>query len=161
MSLPRSCRPVAAAACLAAGAVGAAWAQEPPQLPAAQADPPMEQHAPPEVRTAPTQDQGARTRMTESVRRYGRENRGGRVLGVESIRLNNRNLNRVKTVDERGRVRVRIDDPQQSPSSAPPPAPPPWGCQTRTSNAIPMACRTFWRDRACDCLVLRIHDMHQ
>jgi len=80
---------------------------------------PAEQRIPPPMRAAAIQDRAARTRMSESVRRYGRENQGGRVLGVESIRLNNRNLNRVKMVDGRGRVRIRIDDPQQAQPSRP------------------------------------------
>jgi len=131
MYLPRPCWRVVVAALLAAGAVWAVQAQErprePPALSVAQADPLLE-HAPAPTVARPassTQDQGTRIRMTESVRRYGRENQGGRVLGVESIRLNNRNLNRVKVVDERGRVRVRIDDPQQPPAQPSEPAPPP------------------------------------
>jgi len=106
---PRPYPPLVLAAALAAGAACAAQAQEP------QALLPEPQPAPPPARADVARDQTARTRMGESVRRYGRENQGGRVLGVDSIRLNNRTLNRVKMVDNRGRVHVRVFDAQQSP----------------------------------------------
>jgi len=107
---PRSYPPLVLAAALAAGVACAAQAQE-PQI----ASVPEPQPAPPPARADVARDQTARTRMSESVRRYGRENQGGRVLGVDSIRLNNRTLNRVKMVDGRGRVHIRVFDPQQSP----------------------------------------------
>jgi len=99
--------PLVLAATLLAGLACAAQAQEP------QALAPEQQPAPPPARADVAQDQTARARMNESVRRYGRENQGGQVLGVDSIRLNNRTLNRVKMVDNRGRVHVRVFDPQQ------------------------------------------------
>jgi len=111
---PRPYPRIVLAAALAAGAACAAHAQEPQ----AAASAPEPHPAPSPARADAVRDQTARTRMSESVRRYGRENQGGRVLGVDSIRLNNRNLNRVKMVDDRGRVHVRVFDPQQSPPSA-------------------------------------------
>jgi len=104
---------VLAAALLAALACAAqAQAQEP------QALAPEQQSALPPPR-ANMADQSARARMSESVRRYGRENQGGQVLGVDSIRLNNRTLSRVKMVDNRGRVHIRVFDPHR-PESMPP-----------------------------------------
>ena len=48
--------------------------------------------------------------LAESVRRAERATRG-QVLSAERVQYDGRDLNRVKLVDERGRVRVYWDDP--------------------------------------------------
>lgn len=50
--------------------------------------------------------------MSDSVRRIERSTRG-RVLSVERLHADGRDLNRVKVMDDSGRVRIYVDDPQQ------------------------------------------------
>ncbi len=50
--------------------------------------------------------------MSDSVRRIERSTRG-RVLSVERLHSDGRDLNRVKVMDDSGRVRIYVDDPQQ------------------------------------------------
>lgn len=50
--------------------------------------------------------------LSDSVRRVERD-RGGQVLGAERIPYDGRDVNRVKWVDDRGRVRVYMDDPRE------------------------------------------------
>ena len=50
--------------------------------------------------------------MGESVRRVERSS-GGRVISAERIQSDGRDINRIKVMDDRGRVRVYMDDPQQ------------------------------------------------
>jgi hypothetical protein len=58
-------------------------------------------------------DQGWRgSALSDSVRRVERETRG-QVLSAERLQYDGRELNRVKVVDGRGRVRVYVDDPAQ------------------------------------------------
>jgi hypothetical protein len=52
------------------------------------------------------------------VRRVEREERG-QVLSAERIEFDGRNVNRIKAIDEQGRVRVYLDDPGAP--EAPPP----------------------------------------
>lgn len=70
----------------------------------------------PEMRAALSRPESGRQRMqdsmTESVRRIERNTRG-RVLSVEQLYSDGRNLNRVKVMDDSGRVRIYVDDPQQ------------------------------------------------
>ena len=87
---------------------GVAWAA--PQA-GRQAKPPASQrsgdaHAPP-----PAHDRrdGQRA-LAEAVRRAERATRG-QVLSAERVQYDGRDLNRVKLVDDRGRVRVYWDDP--------------------------------------------------
>lgn len=56
----------------------------------------------------PRRDDG----MGESVRRVERSS-GGRVISAERIQSDGRDVNRIKVMDDRGRVRVYMDDPQQ------------------------------------------------
>jgi hypothetical protein len=49
--------------------------------------------------------------LSDSVRRVEQRTRG-QVLSAERVPYDGRNLNRIKVVDERGRVRVYMDDPQ-------------------------------------------------
>jgi len=58
--------------------------------------------------------------LSDSVRRIERSTRG-QVLSAERVPYDGRDVNRIKTVDERGRVRVYMDDPQAPPPQAPPP----------------------------------------
>ena len=64
--------------------------------------------------TPPPQQQPRRNEdgMSDSVRRVEQRTRG-QVLSAEPVPYDGRNLNRIKVVDERGRVRVYMDDPQQ------------------------------------------------
>jgi hypothetical protein len=50
--------------------------------------------------------------LSDSVRRVEQRTRG-QVLSAERVPYDGRNLNRIKIVDERGRVRVYMDDPQR------------------------------------------------
>jgi len=75
------------------GASAAAWAQPQPQ--------PQQQQ----------QDKSHRDRqLSESVRRA---ERSGQVLSAEQVQSDGRDVNRVKIIDDRGRVRVYWDDPSQ------------------------------------------------
>ena len=59
--------------------------------------------------------------LSDSVRRVERSTRG-QVLSAERVPYDGRSVNRVKIVDDRGRVRVYMDDPQ---SRQPPQRPEP------------------------------------
>lgn len=50
--------------------------------------------------------------LSDSVRRIERSTRG-QVLSAERMQSDGRDVNRIKVVDDRGRVRVYMDDPQQ------------------------------------------------
>lgn len=50
--------------------------------------------------------------MADSIRHVRRANRG-QVLSAESMHSDGREINRIKMVDDRGRVRVFEDDPHQ------------------------------------------------
>jgi len=52
--------------------------------------------------------------LSDSVRRIERSTRG-QVLSAERVPYDGRNVNRIKIVDDRGRVRVYMDDPQSRP----------------------------------------------
>ena len=51
--------------------------------------------------------------LSDSVRRFERSNRGSRVLSAERMQSDGRDVNRIKAMDDRGRVRVYVDDPQR------------------------------------------------
>lgn len=75
----------------------------------------------PEARTIMPQaarGDGGRS-LSEAIRRVQRST-GGQILGAERVPFDGRNINRVKYLDDRGRVRY-MDDP--SPEQAPPRAP--------------------------------------
>ncbi len=57
--------------------------------------------------------------LSNSVRRIERNTRD-QVLSAERIPFDGRNVNRIKTVDEHGRVRVYMDDPQSAPPASEP-----------------------------------------
>jgi len=50
--------------------------------------------------------------MADSVRRIQRTTRG-RVINAERVQSDGRSVNRIKVMDDRGRIRVYMDDPQQ------------------------------------------------
>jgi hypothetical protein len=54
---------------------------------------------------------GDQRALSDAVRRAERATRG-QVLSAERVQYDGRDLNRVKVVDDRGRVRVYWDDPQ-------------------------------------------------
>jgi hypothetical protein len=58
--------------------------------------------------------------LSDSVRRIERGNRE-QVLSAERVPYDGRDVNRIKTVDSHGRVRVYMDDPQAPPPQAPDP----------------------------------------
>jgi len=70
----------------------------------------------PDMRAAVQRPESGRQRaqdsMTESVRRIERNTRG-RVLSIEQMHSDGRDLNRVKVMDDSGRVRIYVDDPGQ------------------------------------------------
>lgn len=72
---------------------------------------PQQQQRPDWARPAPRHNEDA---LSDSVRRVEQRTRG-QVLSAERVPYDGRNLNRIKVVDERGRVRVYMDDPQQVP----------------------------------------------
>ncbi|GAB3735351.1 hypothetical protein GCM10028862_19070 [Luteimonas pelagia] len=57
--------------------------------------------------------------LGDAVRRVERATRG-QVLSAERVRYDGREINRVKVIDDRGRVRVYWDDPQSSGSDRDP-----------------------------------------
>ncbi|HVI25261.1 MAG TPA: hypothetical protein VM576_03585 [Xanthomonadaceae bacterium] len=86
------------------------------------ADPPR--HARPHVsQPHPQQQRRGDDGLSDSVRRIERRT-GGQVLSAERVPYDGRNINRIKVVDERGRVRVYMDDPQTPPSPRSPQPPP-------------------------------------
>jgi hypothetical protein len=68
-----------------------------------------------------SQEQRLRNRdaLSDSVRQFERSNRGSRVLSAERIQADGRDVNRIKAMDDRGRVRVYVDDPRRQPPAQP------------------------------------------
>lgn len=62
-----------------------------------------------------------RDELSDSVRRIERDTRG-RVLSAERVPYDGRDVNRIKVVDQNGRVRVIMDDPGKQQPSPPEPA---------------------------------------
>jgi len=58
--------------------------------------------------------------LADSVRRV-QSRTGGQVLSAERVPFDGRDINRVKVVDDRGRVRVYMDDPASRPRRPPRP----------------------------------------
>ena len=65
----------------------------------------------------PERGQG-RDELSDSVRRVEHDTRG-RVLSAERVPYDGRDVNRIKVVDQNGRVRVIMDDPGKPPPPAP------------------------------------------
>ena len=70
----------------------------------------------PAPRQAPRRERRPRQEdaLSDSVRRIERRTRG-QVLSAERVPYEGRDLNRIKVIDEHGRVRVFMDDPTQRP----------------------------------------------
>ena len=119
MSLRRLPSPFLAAAVLAVmGVAASAGAIAGPRGQHPQAQPRPQQEA------APRLDQRERgdDPLSDSVRRIERQTRG-QILSAERVPFDGRSVNRIKIVDDRGRVRVYMDDPQSPPPE--PRKPPP------------------------------------
>lgn len=101
-----------ALAVLVAASVPLASAQQPPRErpPVAQARADMQPR---------TVARGEERSLSAAVRRVQRTT-GGHILGAERVPFDGRDINRVKYMDERGRVRY-MDDPVQHPRSQPRP----------------------------------------
>lgn len=97
--------------------MGQAWAQEPPrgrdrmQDEPPRRDLPRDAGRPPERGQRMERQRGQDT-LADSVRRFERS-RGDRVLSAERMQSDGRDVNRIKAMDDRGRVRVYVDDPQR------------------------------------------------
>ncbi|RZA16955.1 MAG: hypothetical protein EOP93_14315 [Lysobacteraceae bacterium] len=102
--MPRRFRPLPtllATALMAALPTVSAWAQQ----------------APPRENPRPPADRGAAERpdrrsLSDSVRAAERDTRG-EVLSAERVQYDGRDMHRVKVVDDSGRVRVFMQDPQR------------------------------------------------
>lgn len=93
-----------AAAILALLPTAAAWAQS----------------APPPARDRDGQGErqdGRRGSLSEAVRRVERDTRG-EVLSAERVQYDGRDMHRVKVVDDQGRVRVFMQDPERRDAGA-------------------------------------------
>jgi len=77
--------------------------------------PPRENPAPAPQRSTPEPRRSNDNGLAESVRRVERSTRG-EVLSAERMQSDGHEINRIKVIDDRGRVRVYMDDPQQSQS---------------------------------------------
>ena len=95
-----------AAAILALLPMASAWAQSAPP--------------PPRNRDGQGERQDDRRgSLSEAVRRVERDTRG-EVLSAERVQYDGRDMHRVKVVDDQGRVRVFMQDPQRRDSGATP-----------------------------------------
>lgn len=115
-SLPK----IVLAAALALAGVASAWAQEPPRERRGGEERPrgMEQGPSRGTEQGPSRGRG-QDALSDSVRRFERSNRGSRVLSAERMQSDGRDVNRIKAMDDRGRVRVYVDDPQRRNPDAP------------------------------------------
>jgi hypothetical protein len=105
---------------LALGLAGAAWAG--PHGQGGGRSQSHRQKQPPQRYVGPERGQG-RDALSDSVRRVERDTRG-RVLSAERVPYDGRDVNRIKVVDQNGRVRVIMDDPDRRPRTpASPPTP--------------------------------------
>lgn len=110
----RRCLPSVLLVVLILGATSAAMAQRAPRvLPEAR----TQAADPARGRDEPTRRE---TALSDSVRRIERTTRG-QVLSAEQVPFDGRNVNRIKVVDDRGRVRVYMDDPETDPDRRQPP----------------------------------------
>lgn len=63
-------------------------------------------------RGAPAPQRADDSTLSDSVRRIERDTRG-EVLSAERVPFDGREMHRVKVLDDRGRVRVYMDDPRE------------------------------------------------
>src|SRR5690606_36135579 len=104
-----------ALAALAGTAPG--WAQDPPRERRDDARQQRAERGSDRDRASPNRNRDA---LSDSVRRFERNHRNSRVLSVERMHSDDgRDLNRIKAMDDRGRVRVYVDDPQRRPPPPP------------------------------------------
>ena len=105
------CRPLllAVLVALTGGAAGLASAQSAPPPPP---NPQVRSHQDQDPSRGQNDRVRRRSELSDSVRRVERETRG-QVLSAERLQYDGRELNRVKVVDDKGRVRVYVDDPAQ------------------------------------------------
>ena len=89
------------------GVTASTWAQSGQETP-------RPEPAPPRQNAVPQRNPAS---LSDSVRRAQRET-GGQVLGAERVQYDGREINRVKVMDGRGRVRYMDDDPQRRVNSA-------------------------------------------
>ena len=64
--------------------------------------------------------QDSRSTLSDAVRRVERDTRG-EVLSAERVQYDGRDMHRVKVVDDQGRVRVFMQDPQHRDGNGSPP----------------------------------------
>ncbi len=91
------------------GLATAAWAQTAPR----DQQPPVQEPSPSQEPARHVMPPRNAASLSDSVRRAQRET-GGQVLGAERVQYDGREINRVKVMDDRGRVRFMDDDPQRS-----------------------------------------------
>lgn len=60
---------------------------------------------------SPQRQQRGEQGLSESVRRVEQQT-GGQVLAAEPMQFDGRDVNRIKVLDDKGRVRVFMDDPK-------------------------------------------------
>ena len=102
-------------ATLALSAAGAAWAQQGRGDRGGPPPPPRADRADRADRGPPARDVArSRDSLSDSVRRVQRDTRG-QVLSAERVPFDGREMHRVKVLDDRGRVRVYMDDPRRGP----------------------------------------------
>jgi len=113
--------------CLAAACAlaGAAHADEGRRQGRGAGGPPPREAAESRPRPAPAPlparpARGRQDALADSVRRV-QARTGGQVLSAERVPFEGRDLNRVKVVDDQGRVRVYMDDPSSRPRRPPRP----------------------------------------
>jgi len=113
---PQWCLALVSGVMTCASALG--WAQTtPPTEPSDEPAPPLSRQLP-DNRYRGFRGRDRDRGLSESVRRFGREHQGARVLSAEPVLIHGRSLNRIKSLDADGRVRIWIDDPQ-SPRTPP------------------------------------------
>lgn len=122
VSFRRSLLSLCVLAALSAGVAAPAWAQDPPRDRGERGNR-AERMPEPQRDRSRADRQRSQDALADSVRRFERS-RGGRVLSAERMQTaDDRDVNRIKAMDERGRVRVYVDDPQrrqQRPQQRPP-----------------------------------------
>ena len=94
-------------AVLAGLPVASAWAQQPPP------PPPRDRG---DARN--NNDDNRRGSLSDAVRRVERDTRG-EVLSAERVQYDGRDMHRVKVVDDQGRVRVFMQDPERRDGGTP------------------------------------------
>lgn len=98
--MPRSPALVLVLTALLMLGMGAAWAQG------------RGRGGPPAPQFPPQPQRDRHDTLSDSVRRVERDTRG-QVLSAERVPFDGREMHRVKVLDDRGRVRVYMDDPQR------------------------------------------------